>query len=200
MGSLWQPLCSSVVLQCVMLCFQFHIKDWLFPSQTCLNVCSTASYNNTCPYMGCVWTHVRRCMLTHVCRCMLTHVRRCMLTHVCRCMLYAEYKLHVCSTLGVPKAEWELAEKMKELESEHQQHLHQIDTMKQPLKWERAAPLKVPTKEKNSHLFGVIDTFTTKQVDNLAMDLAHQVNLYKEQVEHKTRVAETLVQHRNTTK
>lgn len=106
----------------------------------------------------------------------------------------------MCSTLGVPKAEWELAEKLKEVESEHQKHLHQIDTMRQPLEWERPAPLKVPTKEENSDLFGVIDTFTTKQVDNLAMDLAHQVNLYKEQVEHKTRVAETLVQHRNTTK
>ena len=117
--------------------------------------------------------------------------------YIHRCMLSVKY---MCSTAGVPKAEWELAEKLKELESEHQKHLHQIDTMKQPLHWERAAPLKVPTKEENSHLFGVIDTFTTKQVDNLAMDLAHQVNLYKEQVEHKTRVAETLVQHRNTTK
>lgn len=104
---------------------------------------------------------------------------------------------HMYLVLGVPQTEWELAEKMKELESEHQKHLHQIDTMKQPLKWERTAPVQGLAKEENSTaLSGAIDAFTTEQVDNLAMDLSHQVNLYKEHVDYNTRVTETRVQHK----
>ena len=99
--------------------------------------------------------------------------------------------------LGVPKMEWELAEKMKELELEHQQRLHQLDTMEQPLQWERTAPVEGQAKEDTTcSLSDAIDAFTTKQVDNLAMDLAHKMNLYKEQVEYKTMVTEVLVRHK----
>lgn len=86
---------------------------------------------------------------------------------------------------------------MKELESEHQQRLHQLDTMEQPLKWERPAPVEGLGKEDTTpSLSDAIDVFTTQHVDSLAVDLARQVNLYKEQVEYKTRVTETLVQHK----
>lgn len=102
-----------------------------------------------------------------------------------------------CLVLGVPKTEWELAEKMKELELEHQQRLHQLDTMEQPLQWERPPPAEGQAKEDTtSSLSDAVDAYTTKQVDNLAMDLAHKINLYKEQVEYKTIVTETLVRHK----
>ena len=134
----------------------------------------------------------------YACVSLLLHDTVCCVEYLCVCTVF-QPGLCLCAVcvVGTPQKEWELNEKMKELESEHQQRLHQIDTMEQPLKWDRLAVSDGLGKGGTApSISSTIDAFTTQHVDSLAVDLARQVNLYKEQVEYKTRLTETLVHHK----